>query len=95
MVLQEDSSKSRYKWGWKGRPELAGRVSLDLMKGQATPILTEEVHMETLALVLAILFVGEIIDLRREPNPTTPTLVLVALLFGGALALGIYLAVTA
>lgn len=51
--------------------------------------------METLALVLALLFIGEVIDLRREPNQTTPNLVLVALLFGGALALGIYLAVTA
>ena len=50
--------------------------------------------METLALVLAILFVGEVIDLKGE-RADALTLFIVALSFGGALAVGFYLAVTA
>ena len=69
--------------------------TLVLMKGQATPTYTEEVHMETLALVLAVLFVGQIIDLRRNQAPYSGgSLFLVSILFGGALSLGVALAVT-
>ena len=50
--------------------------------------------METLALVLAILFVGEVIDMKGQAPYDPASLVLVALSFGGALAIGIYVAVT-
>ena len=52
--------------------------------------------MDTLALVLAVLFVGQIIDLRRNQAPySAGSLVMIAILFGGALALGVTVAVTA
>ena len=65
------------------------------MKGQAIPTYTEEVHMETLALVLALLFIGEVIAMRGNGPYDPGALLLVALSFGGALACGIYVAVTA
>ena len=52
--------------------------------------------METLAIVLAILFVGEIIDLKGERAQAPDfAFILTAASFGGALAIGIYLVVTA
>ena len=52
--------------------------------------------METLALVLAILFVGQILDLKGERAQAPDfAFIITALSFGGALAVGFYLAVTA
>lgn len=50
--------------------------------------------METLAIVLAILFVGLLLDLRDDPYPSSTLLLLTEGLFGGALASAIYVAVT-
>ncbi len=45
--------------------------------------------MDTLALVLAVLFVGQVIDLRGGGPNDRFALLLCALTFGGALALGL------
>lgn len=50
--------------------------------------------MDTLALVPALLFIGTIIDLKDTPSDNLG-LVMVALSFLGALAIGIYVAVAA
>lgn len=50
--------------------------------------------METLAIVLAIIFVGQVIDLKTTRDETV-TLAIAAAAFLGAIAIGIFVAVTA
>ncbi len=51
--------------------------------------------METLAIVLALIFIGQVIDLRGEIEGKGLSLMVTAAAFLGALAVGIHVAVTA